>query len=207
MTRLYHKNHFIASFYFPVCFIDVPNPTAQCHYPHGVLCALHLQFYLCSLSSTQFFHTTYCSEDECCIHVHSIIPEDRRFQYLKVFVFTFKVKWSHYRPSVTQRVGRVIALLFHDHGTRRGWVVSSTPRPHFTPSKDPVTIAQEAAWAPGPVWTGRKSHAHQDSIPDCPACSRSLCRLSYRPTLYEIWKLFNDNNYTTTVSDVWTAFT
>ena len=28
--------------------------------------------------------------------------------------------------------GRRIALLFHDRGTRRRWVVSSTPRPHFT---------------------------------------------------------------------------
>ena len=45
------------------------------------------------------------------------------------------VKWSRYRPGVTQRVGRVIALLFHDRGTRRGWVVSSTLRPHFTPGK------------------------------------------------------------------------
>ena len=44
-----------------------------------------------------------------------------------------KVKWSRYRPSVAQRVGRGIALLFHDRGTRRGWVVSSTPRPHFYP--------------------------------------------------------------------------
>jgi len=35
-------------------------------------------------------------------------------------------------------VGRGIALLFLDRGTRRGWVVSSTPRPHFTPGKDPV---------------------------------------------------------------------
>jgi len=35
---------------------------------------------------------------------------------------------------VAQRVGRGIALLFHDRGTRR---VSSTPRPHFTPEKDP----------------------------------------------------------------------
>ena len=29
-------------------------------------------------------------------------------------------------------MGRRIALLFHDRGTRRGWVVSSTPRPYFT---------------------------------------------------------------------------
>jgi len=50
-------------------------------------------------------------------------------------------------------------------------VVSSTPRPHFTPGKDPVPIVQEAEWAPGPVWTGGKSRPHRDSIPDRPARS------------------------------------
>ena len=76
-----------------------------------------------------------------------------------------KVKWSRYRPGVAQRVGRDVAVLFHDRGTRRGWVVSSTPRPHFTPGKEPVTILQEAGWAPGPVWTGGKSRPPRDSIP------------------------------------------
>ena len=55
-----------------------------------------------------------------------------------------KVKCSRYRPGVDQRVGRCIALLFHDRGTRRGWVVNSIRRPHFTPGKDPVPILQEA---------------------------------------------------------------
>ena len=58
-------------------------------------------------------------------------------------------------------------------------MVSSTPRPHFTPGKDPVPILQEAGWAPGPVWTGGKSRLHQDSILDRPARSQSLYRLSY----------------------------
>ena len=89
------------------------------------------------------------------------------------------VKWSRYRPSVAQRVGRGRALLFHDRGTRRGWVISSTPRPHFTPGKEPVPILQEAGWAPGPVWTGGRSRPHRDSIPDRPARSQSLYRLSY----------------------------
>jgi len=31
-----------------------------------------------------------------------------------------RVKFSRYRPGVAQRVGRGIALLFHDHGTRGG---------------------------------------------------------------------------------------
>ena len=77
-----------------------------------------------------------------------------------------KTKRSRYRPDVAQRVGRGIALLFHDRDTRRGWVVSSTPRPHFTPAKDPVPIVREAGWAPGPVWTSGKSRPHRDSVPD-----------------------------------------
>jgi len=66
-----------------------------------------------------------------------------------------------------------------DRGTRRGWVVSSTPRPYSTPGIDPVPILQEAGWAPVPVWTGGKSRPHRDSIPDHPARSQSLYRLSY----------------------------
>jgi len=68
-----------------------------------------------------------------------------------------KVKWSRYRPGVAQAVGRGTALLFHNRVTRRGWVVSSTPRPHFTSRKDPAPILQEAGWAPGPVWTGAEN--------------------------------------------------
>jgi len=40
---------------------------------------------------------------------------------------------------------RNIVLLFLDHGTRRGWGVSVTPRPLFTPGEDPGPIVQEAA--------------------------------------------------------------
>jgi len=88
-------------------------------------------------------------------------------------------KFPRYRPGVAQRVGRGIALLFHDRGTGSGWVVSSTFRPHFTPGKGPVPIVQEAGWAPGPVWTGGKSRPHRDSIPDRPARIQSVYRLSY----------------------------
>ena len=96
-----------------------------------------------------------------------------------VHVILKRVKWSRYSPGVAHRVGRGIALLFHDCGIRRGWVVSSTPRPHFTLEKEPVPILQEAGWASGPVWTGGKSRPHRDSIPDRPSRSQSLYRLSY----------------------------
>jgi len=90
-----------------------------------------------------------------------------------------KVKWSHYRPGVAQRVP--------DHGTRRGWVVSSMPQPHVTPRKDLVPILQKAGWAPGPVWMGGKSRPHRDSIPDPPACIQSLYQLSYPAHMKALW--------------------
>ena len=89
---------------------------------------------------------------------------------------------------MAQRVGRGIALLFHDHGTRRGWVVSSTPRPYFTAGKNSAPIVQEARWAPGPVWTGGKSHSTGIRSPVRPSCSQSL----YLITLYESFKPFWD---------------
>ena len=72
---------------------------------------------------------------------------------------------------MAQRAGRCITLLFHDRGTRRGLVVSSTPRPLFTPGKEQVLIVQEAGWAPGSVWMGGKSRPKRDSIPDRPGLS------------------------------------
>jgi len=106
--------------------------------------------------------------------------EHRTWRDLLLKLSILKVKCSRYRPGVAQRVGRGIALLFHDRGTRRGWVVSSTPRPHYTSWKDPVPILHESGWAPGPVWMGGKSRPHRDSIPDLPARSQSLYQLSYR---------------------------
>ena len=67
-------------------------------------------------------------------------------------------------------------------------MVSSTPRPHFTPWKDPLPIVQEAGWTPGPVWTGGKSCSHGDSIADRPARSSvALPTELPRPTMYEAY--------------------
>jgi len=138
------------------------------------------------------------------------ISNARTYSLKVIYVILhIKVKWSRYRPCVTQRVDRGIALLFHDRGTRRGWVVSSTPRPHFTPGKDLVPILQEAGLAPGPVWTDRKCHPHRDSIPDRPARSSvtiltelpSPCyspheRVNFSP-VYNRWKIHLENCVTT----------
>ena len=101
--------------------------------------------------------------------------------YINIYIYIYiygKVRCSRYRPGVAQKVGRSIALIFHDCPTIRGWVVSSTPWLYFTPGKDLVTIVQEARWAPGLVRTGRKSCPHRDLIPDRPAESQLLYRMS-----------------------------
>jgi len=46
-----------------------------------------------------------------------------------------KVKWSRYRPGIAQRVGRGIALLFHDRGTRRGEWSAARPGRTLPPGK------------------------------------------------------------------------
>jgi hypothetical protein len=84
-----------------------------------------------------------------------------------------------YRPTA-HRGSRGTALLLLDHGTRRGWGVSVTPRPLFTPGKDPAPIVQEAGWAPGPIRTGAENLAPTGiRSPDRPARSQSLYRLRY----------------------------
>ena len=78
------------------------------------------------------------------------------------------------------RGSRGIALLFFDHGSRRGWWVRVTFRLLFTPGKDPIPIVQEAGWAPGPVWTSAENLAPIGiRSPNRPPCSQSLYRLSY----------------------------
>ena len=78
------------------------------------------------------------------------------------------------------RGSRSIALPLHDHGTRRGWGVSVTSRPLFTPGKDSVPIVQEAWCIPGPVWIGAENLAPTGiRFPDRPARSQSLYRLRY----------------------------
>ena len=40
-----------------------------------------------------------------------------------------------------------------------GWVVNATLRPLYPGESDPVPIAQEAGWAPGPIWTSAENLA------------------------------------------------
>jgi hypothetical protein len=93
------------------------------------------------------------------------------FCYSSYFIFLYsikvKVKVAIEQAMKTQRESRGIALLFHDHGTRRRGGVSVTPRPLFTPGIDSVPIVQEAGWTPKAGLDGcRESRPpHRDSIP------------------------------------------
>jgi hypothetical protein len=65
---------------------------------------------------------------------------------------------SYNRSTKAQKGRRGIALLILDLGARRGgWSVKHPGS--FTTGKQPVHIAQEAGWAPGPVWTCAKNLA------------------------------------------------
>ena len=71
------------------------------------------------------------------------------------------------------------------------------------PGKHPLPIVQEAGWASGPVWTGGKSRPHQDSIPDRPAPSQSLYRLSYRAHIQNITNVYFIGTSSIHLSGVW----
>ena len=81
-------------------------------------------------------------------------------------------------PVVAQRVDGGIALLFHDRGTRKRWVVSSTPRPHFNPGERPATHCTGGWVGPRASLNGWKISPHWDRIP-VGRDSQSLYRLSY----------------------------
>jgi len=48
---------------------------------------------------------------------------------------TGEVKWSRYSLGVAQKVGRGIALLFHDRGTRKGELSAAHPGRTLPPGK------------------------------------------------------------------------
>ena len=106
-----------------------------------------------------------------------VVPNTYTFSQLSASLQ--RVKWSCYRPGVAQRVGRGIALLFHDRGTRRGWVVSSTPQLLFTPGKDQIPLYRRLG---GPQ--GRSGRA-ENVVPTgiwsrtIQPVTQSLYRLSY----------------------------
>ena len=105
------------------------------------------------------------------------------WRYLYLFILSLnvkvKVECSRYRPGVAHLVGRGIALLFHDRGTRRRWVVSSTPSRTLPPGKTRYPLYRRLGGPQGRsgrakilVPTGIRSRTVQ-------SVAQSLYRLSY----------------------------
>ena len=116
------------------------------------------------------------------------------------------------------RGSRGIPLHFLYHGTRRGWGVSVTPRPLFTPGKDPVPIVQEAGWAHDRSGQVRKiSPPTGIRSPDRPARSQPLyATLRYPPHILHMYsplikrmhltcalEFLNTGDYIQIVSKTW----
>ena len=81
---------------------------------------------------------------------------------------------------MVQMVSRGIAILFFNLSARYGWVVNTTPGPLYPWIRDPIPIAQEAGWAPGPFWTGAENLAPTGiRSSESPARSESPYLLSY----------------------------
>jgi hypothetical protein len=88
-------------------------------------------------------------------------------------------------------VDRGVALPFRDVGARRGLVVSTTPWPLY-PRERPGTHCT-GGWV-GPragLDLYEKSRPHRDSIPNRPARSQSLYRLSYPAHIGIIIMVYN----------------
>jgi hypothetical protein len=108
-------------------------------------------------------------------------PEREATHSVQVVSKTKKVKCTFEQAlrlctgRTAHRGSRGIALLFHNHGTRRGWGVSVTPRPLFTPGKYPVpTVGPRAG-----LERCGKSRLTGIRSPDRAARNQSLYRLRY----------------------------
>jgi hypothetical protein len=78
------------------------------------------------------------------------------------------------------RGSKGIALLFHVHSTRRGWEVSVTPKPLFTPGKTRYPLYRRLAGLQGRSGQVRKISPFTGiRSPDRPVRSQSLYRLRY----------------------------
>ena len=70
-----------------------------------------------------------------CVLAYLITVESFEYIYIYIYIHTGKGKVSRYRPGVAQRVGRGIALLFHDRGTRRGEWSAARPGRTLPPGR------------------------------------------------------------------------
>jgi len=82
---------------------------------------------------------------------------------------------------VAQRVGRGIALIFYDRGTRRGERSAARPDRTLPSGKTRYPFYRRLLGPQGRSGRAENLAHYRDSIPDRPVCSQSLYRLNYPP--------------------------
>ena len=101
------------------------------------------------------------------LRVHSQLPllynvSCRRWLEITYFK-NFYPKIGHEGPEVETRYSTTLSSTSALDGG--GWSTSRPPPTLYPRGRDPLSIIQEAGWAPGPVWTGtEKFPPHWDSI-------------------------------------------
>jgi hypothetical protein len=142
---------------------------------------------------TKYFHTLTINPNLFQVQTNRSLQIMNTYLLVKVKVKCPLVQALRLCTGHTAHRGsRGIALPFHDHSTRRGWGVSITPRPLFTPpGKTRYPLYRRLVWPQGQSGQVRKIWPPTGiPSPDHPARSQSLYQLSY-PVCYLLVHLKN----------------
>jgi hypothetical protein len=105
-------------------------------------------------------------------------------------------------------VDRSIALPFRDLGARRGWVVSTTPRPLYPRERSGAHCTGSWVGPRAGLDVYEKSHPHRDSIPG-PSSPQPVARPPELPgphihiPIYITWILIKNKNVMKLVTGFW----
>ena len=151
-----------------LCFVDL-HPCIIC-FKWSQLGAHYFLVYLFQL--LYMFRATMCPSS-------GEITVSMRHWYFSLFMRKrWKVKWSRYRPGVARSVGRGITLLYHDRGTRRVMSGQQQAPAALHPRERHCTHFTGSWVGHRAGLDGRKISSPLAYIPDRPARSQSLYRLS-----------------------------
>jgi len=150
-----------------------------------------IQFFLISRLNVIQFLICFCF-DACTMHLLLFLFQPTNAQ---IYITYNKVKWSRYRPGVAQRMGRGIALLFHDGGNRGGEWSAARPGRTLPPGKTRYPFYRSLGGSQGRfgrvenlVPTGIRSRTVQ------PVVSR-YTDWATRPTYYLQYNIYLSNLY------------
>jgi hypothetical protein len=105
-----------------------------------------------------------CSQ-KMSVSTYSMIVLTLTQKLLPKYPTLLKVKFTVQQATKAQRGRRGIALLIHDFGARRGWVVSTMPQPLYAHERPGTHCTGGWVGTRASLDMCEKSRPHQDSIP------------------------------------------